>query len=72
MLPLMDLLAERDERAEAVATALFSCDYDIIVFEEVFSPFARSVIRHKLHDLYPYAYGPANRSVLSLKCNKSL
>ena len=73
MLPVFDLFTEKDEkRAEAVATALFSCDYDIIVFEEAFSSFARSVIRHKLQDLYPYAYGPANRAAFSLKCNSGL
>ncbi len=72
MLPVMDLFAEIDERAEAVATALFSCDYDIIVFEEAFSSYARSVLRHKLKDLYPYTYGPANRSVFSIKCNSGI
>ncbi len=73
MLPVLDLFTEKDEkRAEAVATALFSCDYDIIVLEEAFSSFARSVIRHKMQHLYPYAYGPANRSAFSLKFNSGL
>ena len=72
MLPVLDIFADKDERAEAVATALFSCDYDIIVFEEAFSSLERSVIRYKLHDLYPYAYGPANRAVFSLKCNSGI
>jgi len=73
MLPILDVFTENDEkRAEAVASALFSCDYDIIVFEEAFASFARSVIKNKLQDRYPYAYGPANRAVFSLKCNSGL
>jgi len=72
MLPVLDLFAGNDERAEAVATALFSCDYDIIVFQEAFSPVARSIILNKLHDLYHFVYGPVNKQILSLKFNSGI
>jgi len=72
MLPVLDLFAGNDERAEAIATALFSCDYDIIVFQEAFTSIGRNAIRQKLRDHYPYAYGPANSSILSFKCSSGV
>ena len=47
-------------------------DYDIIVFQEAFTFYARNVIGHKLHGLYPYAYGPINQSLLSLRINSGI
>jgi len=73
MLPVPELFADnKDQRAEAIADALFLCDYDIIVFQEAFSSLARAIIRQRLHDLYPYAYGPVNRSIYNIKFNSGI
>ena len=72
MLPVIDLFSDKDDRAEAIASVLKSSDYDIIVFQEAFSSAGRSILRHILHEKYPYTYGPVNRSFLSLKCNSGI
>ena len=72
MLPVVDLFKEKDERPQAIANALGCKDYDIIVFQEAFTFYARNVIGHKLHGLYPYAYGPINQSLLSLRINSGI
>jgi endonuclease/exonuclease/phosphatase family metal-dependent hydrolase len=69
MLPSLNLLSEKNDRAEAIAKALSSEDYDIIVFEEAFIGQARMIIRNTLKDAYPYVYGPVNKSLLSIKVN---
>ena len=72
MLPVLDLFKEKDDRAEAIANALTSCDYDIIVFQEAFTAHSRAVINQALHHQYPFAYGPANGSSFSLKFNSGI
>ncbi len=72
MLPVLDLFKEKDDRAEAIAKALISCDYDIIVFQEAFTVHSRAVLNQILHDQYPFAYGPMNNSSFSLKFNSGL
>jgi endonuclease/exonuclease/phosphatase family metal-dependent hydrolase len=72
MLPVLDLFKDKDDRAEAIANALTSCDYDIIVFQEAFTAHARAVINQALHDQYPFAYGPVNGSSFSLKFNSGI
>jgi endonuclease/exonuclease/phosphatase family metal-dependent hydrolase len=72
ILPSLSLFKERDDRAQAIANALRCTDYDIIVFQEAFTIYARNVIGQSLHDQYPYAYGPVNKSMLSLKVNSGI
>jgi endonuclease/exonuclease/phosphatase family metal-dependent hydrolase len=72
MLPVLDLFRNNEERAMAIAKALSSEDYDIIVFQEAFSAQARAIIRNSLKDHYPYIYGPVNRSNPSLKFNSGV
>ena len=72
MLPVLDLFKEKDDRAEAIANALISCDYDIIVFQEAFTAHSRAVLNHALHDQYPFAYGPVNGTFFSLKFSSGI
>jgi endonuclease/exonuclease/phosphatase family metal-dependent hydrolase len=72
MLPVLELFKSEDERAEAIANALTITDYDIIVFEEAFTSYSRTVINHALHLQYPYSYGPVNGSGFSWKCNSGI
>ncbi|MFZ4523154.1 MAG: sphingomyelin phosphodiesterase [Bacteroidales bacterium] len=72
MLPALDLFNEKHDRAEAIAIALSSCDYDIIVFQEAFTVHSRAVLTRTLYKQYPYAYGPANKSGLSIKFNSGI
>ena len=72
MLPVLDMFKEKDERAQAIGNALSCKDYDIIVFQEAFSFYARKVIGKALCDQYPYVYGPVNKSILSLKVNSGI
>jgi len=72
MLPVLDLFKEKDDRAEAIAHVLSSCDYDIIVFQEAFTAHSRAVLNQALHDQYPFSYGPVNGSKLSFKFNSGL
>jgi len=72
MLPVLNLFKEKDDRAEAIANVLNSCDYDIIVFQEAFTAHSRAVLNHILHDQYPFAYGPVNGTKLSFKFNSGL
>ena len=72
MLPVVDIFKEKDERAQAIGNALSGKDYDIIVFQEAFTSYARNVIGQTLHDQYPYTYGPVNRGLFSLKVNSGI
>ena len=72
MLPVLDIFKDKDDRAEAIANALISCDYDIIVFQEAFTAHSRGVLNQALHDQYPFAYGPVNGSPFSLKFNSGI
>jgi endonuclease/exonuclease/phosphatase family metal-dependent hydrolase len=72
MLPVLDLFREPDGRAEAITKALSVCDYDIIIFQEAFTWQSRTVLKEALHDRYPFAYGPANRSWFSMKANSGI
>ncbi|MEI7661834.1 MAG: sphingomyelin phosphodiesterase [Bacteroidota bacterium] len=72
MLPVLDMFKEKNERAQAIGNALSNQDYDIIVFQEAFTWYARSVIGQALHEQYPYAYGPVNKSLISLKVNSGI
>ncbi len=72
MLPVVNLFKETDNRIQAIANALYASGYDIIVFQEAFTSPARTIIKHKLHELYPFAYGPVNGSKFSLKFNSGI
>lgn len=72
MLPFFDLFGETDIRAQAIADALYTRDYDIIVFQEAFTSPARAILHQTLSDHYPYAYGPVNGSKFSLKFNSGI
>ena len=72
MLPVLDIIKESDERIQAIATVLRDKEYDIIVFQEAFTLSARKVISQSLHDQYPFAYGPVNKSFFSLRVNSGI
>ncbi len=72
MLPVLGLFNENDDRAEAIANALHSCDYDIIVFQEAFTAKSRAVIHYTLKNQYPFTYGPVNGSSFSLRFNSGI
>jgi endonuclease/exonuclease/phosphatase family metal-dependent hydrolase len=59
-------------RGEAIGNILASSDYDVIVFQEAFCPWARKKIRQALSERFPYQAGPANRRFFSLKTNSGL
>ena len=69
MLPGLDLFKDKDDRPQAIAKALRDKDYDIIVFQEAFTFYARNIIGRSLHNQYPYVYGPLNKNMFSLKIN---
>ena len=52
MLPVVDLFKEKDNRPQAIAKALRDKDYDIIVFQEAFTVYARDIIGRSLQDQY--------------------
>jgi endonuclease/exonuclease/phosphatase family metal-dependent hydrolase len=71
MLPLFEVLYSSDQRAKAIAKVLKGEEYDVIVFQEAFSPVSRRIIYSELGGLYPNQYGPANARP-GLKINSGL
>lgn len=71
MLPVFDFVHAGRDRARSIGTALRERNYDIIVFQEAFSPFARRSIKMSLKKAYPYEYGPANAGI-SLRINSGV
>jgi len=59
-------------RANGIADLLVDSPYDVIVFQEAFCPFARQRLQRQLGELFPYASGPANRKLFSLKTSSGL
>ncbi len=72
MLPHCNLFHGNCARARIIAEKLYETDYDIIVLEEAFDYRARSIIRNKLKDKYPFMYGPANNSFFSLRTSSGV
>jgi len=72
MLPHCSWIKGNCKRAAQIAEKLKSTDYDIVVFEEAFDFRARRILRHQLSQNYPYMYGPANFSMISLKTSSGL
>ena len=72
MLPHCSWIKGNCKRAAQIAEKLKSADYDIVVFEEAFDFRARRILRRQLSQNYPYMYGPANFSLISLKTSSGL
>lgn len=71
MLPSL-ISAHNGPRAEAIGKYLAESDYDIIVFQEAFSPGARHKLGNALSGRYPYQAGPANQKLVSFKINSGI
>ena len=72
MLPFCSEIHQNSKRAKGIANQISGFDYDIIVFEEAFDHQARNILRSQLTGCYPYMYGPANDSFLSLRTNSGV
>jgi endonuclease/exonuclease/phosphatase family metal-dependent hydrolase len=72
MLPHLSLIHRNRKRAALIAENLKKSDYDILLFQEAFDWKARRIIRRQLESQYPFMYGPANNSILSLRTNSGV
>lgn len=72
MLPYIDLFSEGLNRAAYIAHELSASEYEIIVFQEVFSSRARKILKKSLQEKYPFIYGPFNRSGVTVKFSSGL
>ena len=72
MLPFCSRIHWNCRRAEGIAHTIVAYNYDIIIFEEAFDHRARKILRSQLKGDYPYMYGPANESALSLRTNSGI
>ncbi len=69
MLPAVTALSkevgktQKLERAEGIVQFFKENEYDIIVWQEIFNPFARRKIKKGLDAIFPYQYGPANKAI---------
>jgi len=69
-LPYIEELRNKTDRLNSISSALVTQKtYDIIIFEESFTNKSRQIIENKLHDMYPYSYGPISST---LKFNSGL
>jgi endonuclease/exonuclease/phosphatase family metal-dependent hydrolase len=59
-------------RAAAIAAEIGKLDHDILCFEKAFDTEARDVLWAALHGRYPYRFGPANSTGLSVKVNSGV
>ena len=58
-LPYIEQIKNKTERINSISNALTTQKtYDIIIFQESFTNRSRKIIENKLHDNYPYSYGP--------------
>ena len=60
------------KRAGRIGELLATSEYDVVVFQEAFCPWARPKIRKKLESEFTYQAGPANRKLFSIKTNSGL
>jgi endonuclease/exonuclease/phosphatase family metal-dependent hydrolase len=72
MLPHCSYFHNNCKRARFIATILESSDYDIVLFEEAFDRRPRNILKKQLRSIFPYIYGPANFSFLSVRANSGL
>ena len=59
----------KKERAVQIVDTLLKCDYDIIVFQELFQRKVRNYFYKNFANKYPYHYGPVNYKFFSLRFN---
>ncbi|MDP4239985.1 MAG: sphingomyelin phosphodiesterase [Bacteroidota bacterium] len=72
LLPYISLFNRNAERAEVIAAELRYSDYQIIVFQEVFSSKCRNILAKGLSQEFPFQYGPVNKCHLSLRTSSGL
>lgn len=71
MLPRFAKITGKRQRAHAIATQLALSDAHVVVFQEAFLGDARRIIRKGLQEVFPYAYGPANKK-FSIRTNSGI
>lgn len=64
--------SDKKTRAIEIANYINQSGYEIIVFQEAFFPPARKKLSKLIEEKYPYQYGPANPSGLSLKTSSGI
>lgn len=72
MLPYLSWFNNGKERARQIANKLKQSSLDIIVFQEAFSYSCRSILARNLQTLYPFQYGPVNKSIHPLRTSSGL
>ncbi len=73
MLPISALRPKNFRmRSRAIGEVLQNSDYDILVFQEAFRNRARTIIKEKLTESYPYQYGPGNEKGSWFKSNSGV
>jgi endonuclease/exonuclease/phosphatase family metal-dependent hydrolase len=72
MLPHCSYFHDNCKRARFIAGKLEASEYDIVLFEEAFDRRPRNILKKYLRSNYPYIYGPANFSFLSVRANSGL
>lgn len=63
VLPYVEQIKNKTERINAISDCLSFKSYDIIVFQESFTDKSRDIIKSKLHEQYPYFYGPIGSKI---------
>jgi endonuclease/exonuclease/phosphatase family metal-dependent hydrolase len=58
-----------NRRAKVILEKLKNHRYDILVFQEMFSPRARNIIRKGLNDLYPHQSNLLNKKAFAIKAS---
>lgn len=72
MLPPLILTTNKIKRAEAIGDTLSKLNYDVIVFNEGFHPFARTKITKHLQQKYPHVVGPITRKGFSRRISSGV
>ena len=62
----------KKDRADEIAAYLNNSEIDIVVFQEAFFKPSRRRLSKKINAKFPYQYGPANPSKLSLKTSSGI
>src|SRR5579871_1250600 len=70
--PLVATHSGKKQRAIAIGEMLKNGDYDAVFFQEAFHRRARRLILSQLEGKYPYAAGPANKKLFSIKVSSGL
>lgn len=64
--------SDKKGRAVEIAAYLNASDVDVVIFQEAFFNPSRKKLSKNLKDNYPYQYGPANPSKISLKTSSGI